>query len=100
MTPTHWAKKHNKQQILDLLLQNGGVSLEAKKKQTGPLNRKPSKVLDDKTPKTNERKISKRYLLTTMKEDGYYEPMTDAEFEQFKIDNPALAKYFESGEDD
>jgi len=26
--------------------------------------------------------------------------MTDAEFEQFKIENPALAKYFESTEDD
>ena len=26
--------------------------------------------------------------------------MTDAEFEQFKIENPALAKYFETTEDD
>ena len=45
-------------------------------------------------------KIPKRYLLTTLKEDGYYEPMTDAEFEQFKLENPALAKYFETTEDD
>ena len=26
--------------------------------------------------------------------------MTDAEFEQFKLENPALAKYFETTEDD
>ena len=54
----------------------------------------------DQKPKVNEKKIPKRYLLTTLKEDGYYEPMTDAEFEQFKIDNPALAKYFEMDEDE
>ena len=54
----------------------------------------------EQKPKQNEKKIPKRYLLTTLKEDGYYEPMTDAEFEQFKIENPALAKYFESTEDD
>jgi len=32
LTPTHWAKKHNKQQMLDLLLQNGGVPLGSKQK--------------------------------------------------------------------
>ena len=26
-TPTHWAKKHNKLQILELLLQNGGMQV-------------------------------------------------------------------------
>ena len=101
LTPTHWAKKHNKQQILELLLQNGGVSLDTKKK--GPVGggaRKPSKVEVDQKPKTNERKIAKRYLLTVYKEDGHYEPMTDAEFEQFKLDNPSVAKYFENNEDD
>ncbi len=54
----------------------------------------------EQKPKMNEKKIPKRYLLTTLKEDGYYEPMTDTEFEQFKIKNPALAKYFESTDDD
>jgi hypothetical protein len=34
--------------------------------------------------KTNERKIPRRYLLTTLREGGYYEPLTDEEFEQFK----------------
>ena len=54
----------------------------------------------EQKPKQNDKKIPKRYLLTTLKEDGYYEPMTDAEFEQFKLENPALAKYFETTEDD
>ena len=54
----------------------------------------------DQKPKVNEKKIPKRYLLTTLKEDGYYEPMTDAEFAQFKIENPTLAKYFETTEED
>lgn len=52
--------------------------------------------------KVNEKKIPKRYLLTTLREGGYYEPLTDEEFEQFKIDNPDVAKYFlvkEDGED-
>ena len=77
------------------MLQNGGVSLDAKKKPSGGIVRKPSKVEEASKPKLNERKIAKRYLLTTLKEDGYYEPMTDEEFAQFKIDNPGLAKYFE-----
>ena len=54
----------------------------------------------EQKPKVNEKKIPKRYLLTTLKEDGYYEPMTDTEFEQFKRENPALAKYFEMDEEE
>jgi hypothetical protein len=49
---------------------------------------KPEKV------KENERKIPRRYLLTTMREGGHYEPLTDEEFEKFKIENPDVAKYF------
>ena len=44
--------------------------------------------------KPNDRKIPRRYLLTTLREGGYYEPLTDEEFEQFKISNPDVAKYF------
>jgi hypothetical protein len=40
--------------------------------------------------KVNERKIPKRYLLTVLREGGYYEPITDEEFEKFKIENPDL----------
>ena len=78
------------------------MSLE-KKKSSGPgIVRKPSKVsaLDEPKNKTNEKKIPKRYLLTTQKEEGYYEPMTDAEFAQFKADNPVLAKFFELNDDE
>jgi len=37
-------------------------------------------------------------LLTVLREGGFYEPLTDEEFDQFKIENPELARYFE--EDD
>lgn len=50
----------------------------------------------------NERKISKTYLLTKLSESGQYEPVTDEEFEQFRKENPDIAKYFEvndEGED-
>lgn len=33
-------------------------------------------------------------MLTVFK-DGYYEPVTEEEFEKFKKDNPELARYFE-----
>jgi hypothetical protein len=29
-----------------------------------------------------------------LREGGYYEPLTDKEFEQFEIENPDVAKYF------
>ena len=29
MTPTHWANKHNKKEILELLLANGGVPIKS-----------------------------------------------------------------------
>ena len=33
-------------------------------------------------------------MLTTLREGGHYEPLTDEEFEKFKIDNPDVAQYF------
>lgn len=33
-------------------------------------------------------------MLTVLK-DGYYEPISDEEYEKFKKDHPELAKYFE-----
>lgn len=44
--------------------------------------------------KVNEKKVPKRYQLTTLREGGYYEPLTEEEFEQFKVQNPDLVKYF------
>ena len=39
-------------------------------------------------------------MLTVLKDDGHYYPMTDKEFEEFKQNNPDLAKYFEVNEED
>lgn len=90
-TPTHWAKRHSKTQILELLLQNGGVPLGADKKKA-----QAAKKVEPAPPKErqNERKIPRRYLLTALREGGYYEPLTDEEFEKFKVENPDVAKYF------
>ena len=62
---------------------------KVKAPKTKPLpEAKPEKV------KENERKIPRRYLLTTLREGGHYEPLTDEEFEKFRIENPDVAKYF------
>jgi len=98
-TPAQFAKKYNKNQIVDLLQQHGAVINDGKKKAVP--QKQAAKPVEVKE-KINEKKIPKRYLLTTLREGGYYEPLTDQEFEQFKIDNPDIAKYFlvgENGED-
>ena len=87
VTPTAFAKKNNKAQIVELLMQHGG-GLKDKKKEV-PVKQAP-RVVEEK-PKVNERKVPKRYLLTTLREGGHYEPLTDAEFEQFKLENPEIA---------
>ncbi len=38
-------------------------------------------------------------MLTKLREGGFYSPMTDQEFEEFKRTNPEIAKYFETDED-
>jgi len=95
-SPTMFAKKNNKNQIVELLLQHGG-DLKEKKKEAPP--RAAPKVVEEK-PKVNERKVPKRYLLTTLREGGFYEPLTDAEFEKFKLENPEVAQYFLVGDDE
>lgn len=90
MTPTAFAKKNYKSQIVELLMQHGGGLKDTKKQQQQKV---PPKPVEEK-PKVNERKVPKRYLLTTLREGGYYEPLTDAEFEQFKLENPEIAQYF------
>ena len=59
-----------------------------------PKQQKPVEEEKPEKVKLNERKIPRRYLLTTMREGGHYEPLTDEEFEKFKIENPDVAKYF------
>lgn len=38
-------------------------------------------------------------MLTTLREDGFYAPMTEQEFAEFKRQNPQIAKYFEVNEE-
>jgi hypothetical protein len=47
-------------------------------------------------PKINERKIPRRYELTVLRENGQYEPLNDQEYQKFKDENPDLAKYFDT----
>ena len=101
-TPTHWAKKNNRKEILELLLANGGVPLNEKKQAAAANAREQEdggQVAEDKE-KQNERKIPRRYVLTVLRESGQYEPMTDAEFEDFRAKNPDIAKYFELNDDE
>ena len=39
-------------------------------------------------------------MLTLLREGGFYSPMTDAEFEDFRRQNPQIAKYFEANEEE
>ena len=58
MTPTHWAKRHNKQQILELLLQNEGVPLDAKKNPAkNQVVRKNTRKAEEPRPKLNPMKV-------------------------------------------
>ena len=38
-------------------------------------------------------------MLTKLRDSGIYSPMSDAEFEEFKRQNPQIAKYFEMSEE-
>lgn len=101
ISPSHWAKRYNQGQILDLLLQNGAIPLnEGKSKKAAPKAAPAQVEAAEPKPKVNERKIPRRYLLTTLREGGYYEPLSDEEFEKFKVDYPDVAKYFlEAGDE-
>ena len=98
-TPIEYAKRLNKQQIVDLLLQHGAKLLDngpaaqknkAKKVQPPPVQQKP---------KINERKVSKRYQLTVLK-DGIYESMNEDEWVRFQQEHPEIARYFDSDDQD
>ena len=39
-------------------------------------------------------------MLTTLREGGFYEPLTEEEFEKFRKENPDIAKYFEVDAED
>lgn len=101
VNPTLYAKKQNRLEILSLLLDRGG-QLSDPRKQNQTNNRKPQKqaTVPEVKPVVNERKIPRRYTLTTLREGGYYSPMTDQEFEEFKRAHPEMARYFELNDND
>jgi hypothetical protein len=39
-------------------------------------------------------------LLTKLRDSGQFEPLNDEEFEQFRKENPDIAKYFEVNDDE
>ena len=100
VTPTMYAKKQNKNEILNLLLENGGAPLTDRNRGNGNSNRRPKQAAPVQAkPIMNERKQPRRYMLTKLRESGIYSPMSDAEFEEFKRQNPQIAKYFEMSEE-
>lgn len=80
---------------MELLLHYGGTCNDSKKKPTS----KQAQAVKETQPKVNEKKIPRRYLLTALREGGFYEPLTDEEFEEFRRQNPEVAKYFLVQED-
>ena len=85
MAPSHWAKKQNKPEILNLILESGGAPLGDGRRPNQNRKSKPAAAAPpEPKARENERKIPRRYMLTALREGGYYTPMTDAEFEDFK----------------
>ena len=99
MSPSHWAKKQNKQEILKLILDSGGAPLGDGRRPNQNRKVKPAAAEAEIKARENERKIPRRYMLTALREGGYYTPMTEAEFADFKRQNPQIAKYFEVDEE-
>lgn len=99
-TPTIWAKKQNRPEILSLLLEAGGTPLNdprrAKDNRSRPAKEQPvvEAPAQPKVPE-NDKKLPKRFMLTKLREGGFYSPMTDQEFEEFKRQNSEIAQYFE-----
>lgn len=84
MAPTQWAKKQNRTEILNLLLERGGAPLSDGRRPNPNRRPKAAAAAPEPKPVVNERKLPRRYMLTTLREGGYYSPMTDAEYEDFK----------------
>ena len=93
------ATKRKRTQIAELLIKSGAPAAEEEKKEKATVKAKPKVVQEVPKDRQNERKIPKTYLLTKLNEQGQYEPVTDEEFEQFRRENPDIAKYFEVNDD-
>jgi ankyrin repeat protein len=96
-TPSHWARQFSKTQILELLKQHGASPLTDKTKPAEKVKNQPKA---QPVPRKDERKQPKKFVLTTLRENGHYEPVSEAEFEMFRQENPDLAKYFEDDGDE
>jgi len=99
MTPTHWAKRQNTIEILNLLMESGGVPINDRRRPNSIRAPKQVAVPEPKL-RDNDRKVPRKYMLTALREGGFYSPMTDAEFDDFKRQNPQMARYFEVNDDD
>jgi len=79
------AKDKKKHVLMDLLQKAGATPIQppVKQKEMPP----PPKA------NVNERSVPKSYILTTLK-DGYYQPLTEEEFQTFLNENQDLARYF------
>jgi ankyrin repeat protein len=89
-TPMQWAKRFNKQPVIELMVKYGAQPPADPKAQKQAAKKQPPPVKQ----KVNERKIPKRYMLTVLRGD-YYEPISEEEYEKFKAEHPDLALYFE-----
>jgi len=86
VTPAAWAKKQNRNEILNLLLESG-APVPTEPRRPKQENRRPAKAAVEVPPPKiaeNDRKVPRRYMLTKLREGGFYSPMTDLEFEEFK----------------
>ena len=83
---------------MNLIVESGGPPLTEPRRANAKSRPVPQAPPEPK-PVVNERKQPRRYMLTKLREGGFYSPMTDAEFEEFKRENPSLAPYFEENDD-
>ena len=64
-----------------MILERGAPPIEDLKKKKDK-NDKGKKIPVPPKPKINERTIPRKFILTVLR-DGFYEPMSDKEFEQW-----------------
>lgn len=86
ISPSAWAKKHNRQEVLNLLMQNGAPNpdlVRSKSNKNRPKKAPVPETPPEPKPVVNERKLPRRYMLTKIRDGGFYTPMSDQEFEEF-----------------
>lgn len=104
-TPMHIAKRSNKQQIMNMLTAHGAKGLEDLRKQQNKMKEKKQassgQQLEGNGKKPgygatlNDKKQTRRYVLTVLKENGQYEQLTEEELDMFEQQFPDIAKYWQ-----